>query len=558
MTILHDMKRNFLITGMVWLLAGHAVYGQDKQWEGDGEIGDVEIEIVRERQIVLPRANRNFEKVPPRPSEPIKPEITYQFRNLNFNVPDYQANLRPLRLKQEDIAKIYGNYISAGFGNFSSPYLEGWINTKRDKNRFLGAHLYHRSFGKGPVDDKNSASGNTEVSIFGETFGKDVSSGGFINYENRTGYFYGYAPGLEVNRDSIKQVYNVVSIGGSVSNTKPTDFNFNLDGKFSYLTDRYEAAESELGLNFDSDYKISAKSKINLASDYYLIARKDSLVDAKPRHLFRVSPSFVFAPLENLSISLGAITVLENDSIRNKSLHIYPNVSADYMLSQSVSAYASLTGDIDKVTLHSLSESNLWVNSNIAIFHTNKSLEFSGGLKGKLGNLFAFNMGLAAANLKDLYFYQNALQDRAKFNVVYDRGNTQRVNFYGELGYNKNEIFKLGLRGDYFTYSTDQQAEAWHRPTYRVNANTSFNIYQKLVIKVGLLAQGGMKALDNQTGLVVTLDPGIDLNVKADYFVSKQVSVFVKFENMLSNDYPMYLNYPVRGFQAMGGLSWSF
>ncbi|MEQ9414069.1 MAG: hypothetical protein RIF39_09570, partial [Cyclobacteriaceae bacterium] len=62
------------------ILCAHTSFGQDEQWERDGEIGDVEIEIVRERQIVLPRANRNFEKVPPRPSEPIKPEITYEFR----------------------------------------------------------------------------------------------------------------------------------------------------------------------------------------------------------------------------------------------------------------------------------------------------------------------------------------------------------------------------------------------------------------------------------------------------------------------------------------------
>ena len=40
-----------------------------EKW-GEGEIEKVEIEIVKDRQIVLPKANRNFEKVPPRPAEP--------------------------------------------------------------------------------------------------------------------------------------------------------------------------------------------------------------------------------------------------------------------------------------------------------------------------------------------------------------------------------------------------------------------------------------------------------------------------------------------------------
>jgi outer membrane cobalamin receptor len=129
---------------------------------------------------------------------------------------------------------------------------------------------------------------------------------------------------------------------------------------------------------------------------------------------------------------------------------------------------------------------------------------------------------------------------------------------YGELGYNKNEVVRFNLRGDYYSYSTDKEPEAWHRPTYRLTSSASFNVYQKLLLNIGLVGQGGMKALNNETAQVVELDPGIDLNVKADYFLSKQVSIFLKFENILSNDYPVYLNYPVRGFQAMGGVSWSF
>lgn len=556
MISLRYMRGLFVVA--LTLLNSYCAFAQDEQWERDGEIGDVEIEIVRERQIVLPRANRNFEKVPPRPSEPITPEITYEFKNLSFSAPDYQSNPRPLRLKQEDISKIYGNYVSAGFGNFSSPYLNAWVNTKRDKNRFLGAQLYHRSFGKGPVDDKNSASNATNIKVFGQTYTKLVTTNLFVDYENLGGYFYGYTPGTEVVRDTIRQNYNIVSIGGAISNTKPSDFNFNLGGSFSYLTDKYEASESDVALNFNSYYTLSEKSKITLSSTYDLIARKDSLVDAKPRHLFKVSPSFAFTPIDNLSISLGATAVLDNDTIRSKSLHFYPNVKANYLVSQNVNAYASLTGDMEKVSLHTLSRENLWLNANIGVFHTNKTIELNTGLKGKLGRLVAFDLGVAAANLKDLYFFRNALSDRAKFDVVYDVGNTQRINLFGELGYNKNEVVRLNVRGDYYSYSTDTQDEAWHRPTYRLSTNASFNVYQKLLLNVGLVGQGGMKAFNNETAQVVTLDPGLDLNVKADYFVSKQVSIFLKFENILSNDYPVYLNYPVRGFQVMGGVSWSF
>jgi hypothetical protein len=67
-----------------------------------------------------------------------------------------------------------------------------------------------------------------------------------------------------------------------------------------------------------------------------------------------------------------------------------------------------------------------------------------------------------------------------------------------------------------------------------------------------------MKALDVEAKQLVELPAAIDLNFKLNYFVSKQFSAFVQFNNMLSSNYQLYLNYPVRGFQGMVGASWSF
>ena len=88
--------------------------------------------------------------------------------------------------------------------------------------------------------------------------------------------------------------------------------------------------------------------------------------------------------------------------------------------------------------------------------------------------------------------------------------------------------------------------------------NSSYNIYDKLLLQVDFIAQGGAKALDLEKKELVSLNGAVDLNAKANYFVSKQFSVFLNFNNMLSSKYQMYLNYPVRGFQVLGGVSWSF
>ena len=66
-----------------------------------------------------------------------------------------------------------------------------------------------------------------------------------------------------------------------------------------------------------------------------------------------------------------------------------------------------------------------------------------------------------------------------------------------------------------------------------------------------------MKAVDQGLS-VITLDPAFDVNLKMRYFISKEFSAFIQFNNMLSNNYPLYQSYPVRGFQALGGVNWSF
>ncbi len=296
---------------------------QKEKW-GEGEISKVEVVIEKDRQITVPQANRNFEKVSPRPAEAIKPEIKYQFTNLSFSVPDYNPTIRPLKLKAEPLSKIYGNYASAGYGNYASPFAEAYLASKRDKNKYYGAKFYHRSFINGPVDGGNSASGNTELRLFGKAMSNTIGIGGFFNYENTVAHFYGYRPGENVSASSIRQSYSIVSFGADIENSKSGNFKYNLKGGYSHLNDRYAATESETSLGLLAEYKIDKEKKIIINSDYFLINRKDDSITTKARHIFKVKPALQFAPsaIDKLSLTVGANVVYENDTIgRQSGLH---------------------------------------------------------------------------------------------------------------------------------------------------------------------------------------------------------------------------------------------
>jgi hypothetical protein len=546
---------------LVFLLCSIDMSAQDpkKQWTEDGEIENVEIEIIKEREITLPPANRNFEKIPPRASEPIRPPITYDFKSFSFQAPQLNPQIRPLKLKQEDASNVYGGFLRLGFGNYTSPLLEAYYNTRRDKNKLLGAHLYHTSSDKGPVDGRNSGSGSSGLSVFGRSFTKGMSLSGNAGFENRTTHFYGYPAGTEVDAGSIKQSFNLFKIGGAMANAKNSDFSYKLGANLSHLFDKYDAKETEIDLEFSSAYELDENSKINLRGDFFFITRTDSDIEKKGRSLFVVSPSYAFVPIDDLKLSIGLIAAVENDTIDSKSVHVYPDIKASYPISPSVEAIASLSGGMEKVSLQSLSYENLWLAPNIPIFHTNKTFDFNVGLKAKLGNKVTAHSGLAIANLKYWYYFVNTDADQAKFTTEYDRGSgTKRANLYASVSYVQSEIAKFMLRADLYRYATSRIEEPWHRPTYRVTANAFYDLYHKFLFNLDIIAQGGMKAQTPVTHEAVKLDAAFDLNFKTEYLFSESFSAFVQLNNIASSKYPVYLNYPVRGFQFMGGITWSF
>lgn len=523
-----------------------------------GELEDMTIQIVKTRQLTVPQANRNFDKIPPPPAAAIMPPITYEFQSFSFQAPQVNPVIKPLKLKAESPDNVYGGFLKLGYGNYSSPLVEGYFNSRRDKNKLLGAHVYHNSSGKGPVDKKNSGSGASGLSLYANSFSDDFAVGGNMLFENRTGHFYGYPDGVEVDRDTIKQSYTLFKLSGEIANSKKSNLKYKLGAGFSYLTDKFDARETGVDLDLNSSYDLKDESKINLKAGYYILNRKDEAVEAKPRNLFTLAPNYEFTPIENLKLQIGFVAAFENDSIDDKSSHVYPDLKITYPINPLVDFVAYLTGGMEKVSLQSLSNENFWLAPNIGIFHTNKAIDLGLGINAKLGNQVSVHGGLSIASLKNWYFFRNSAEDPSKFIVEYDKS-TQRTNLYAALTYAQSETAKFMLRGDYFAYSTDQMSEAWHRPNYRVTVNGSYNLYQKLVFTADLIAQGGMKAPDPADGnKVVSLNAAFDLNFKTEYLFSEKFSTFVQLNNITSNKYPVFLNYPVRGFQLMAGITWSF
>ena len=533
-----------------------AVYAQD--WEEDGEIQDAEVVIEKDRQITLPPASRSYEKVAPLPLDVDRTDQVYQFENIAYQTTAFTPNIRVLTIKDQALPKLYGNYLKAGFGNFGTSYLEGHFNNKRSDSHVIGAKIKSLASARGPVDKDNSAASDFSVGFNASYFTEAVIFNGQAEYERTKRFFYGYMPGSEVDRDTLKQVFNkvLISLGLEDSNKNP-NLDYSLQGNYISLEDRFDNSEDEGSFNFLGTYQFNDQVRFAVQSDLHL-TKFTNFGSSINRNFFRLRPT-VLTTINAFDLELGVNLVYENDTIANADkVHFSPIAKASIDVTDNLVFYMGLTGDVNYRSWRSYVQENPWLSRDVALSHNIKKLEFNAGLKGKIWEELNFNTGLSVGAYDNLAFYANSAQDSTQFEILYDRDNPALIHLFAEVGYSKAQSFIINLKGEWFGYDTEEVAEAWGRPTYSIGVNGAYNLYQKLVLSGSITAMGGIKGINLQSGTIRDLDAIFDLNIKVDYLFSPRFSAFVMGKNMVSQNYERYMNYPARSISVLGGITYSF
>ncbi len=555
---------------LLFSLIASVAHAQQPAWEAEeGEIDDTEVVIEKDREIELPSASRQFERVPPSEVDAPEVQVTYQFKDFIPRLPTIDPKIRVLKIKEPPLDKLYGNYVKAGFGNFLSPYFDFYANSTRNDAYTYGVHLEHLSSRFGPVDGDNSGNSHTQAALTGKYFVGGNTLSGEVGYERNRYHFYGYQPGSDVDREDIKQVFNVISAKLMLEREQvEKPFDYAIGGTFQAINDEYAASENQIGLMGQLQYNVSEQFKVGLSTDVYLMQRTDQaplteVSQSTNRNLFRINPTVTFGtsgePQRGLVVQLGFRAVYENDTALNADqLHLYPDLSARYNISDGFSLYAGIDGDIERTSLLSFVNENPFLGPDVPLLHTNRTLAFRGGLQGRFTSAVGFRAGFSVGNYRHLYFYANSALDSTRFTILYDQGATLLFNPFLEISISSAERFRTTLRGDYFSYSINQVEEPWHRPTSQLSLLSSYNAYDKLLFSAELMALGGIQGLNLASDTRRSLDPIIDLSFQADYLFSSRFSTFLQLKNIFAQNYERFLNYPSRGIMVMGGVSYSF
>jgi len=472
--------------------------------------------------------------------------------------------------------KLYDNYATLGVGTYTTILGEVYLNHAINRNESVGGYVSHHSSG-----------GDLEGVEFDNGF---MDSKINVNYASRTRYMaWNLDGGFQY------QKYNWYGVPDSQVIFAQDDnidvghafYNTHVGGDISF-EDTYINSGSVLFRRFadnqsSGENRFIAKGKVDVPINNEEISTevKIDYLGGSFSNLYSglgsidygnfqvgIMPSYQLIR-DDLTLNLGVSAYYLNDTESgSNNFYIYPNITATYrVVSDVVIAYGGIQGDLEQNSYYGFASENPFVSPTLFITPTDKQYNAYVGLKGKLSSTMSYNVsGSYVSSQNRALFISNEITRSGEdytygnsFGVVYDNINTFGIS--GEINVDINRNFNLGLKAEYFSYSSDTEAEAWNLPDVKGSVFLDYQINQNWFAGANLFYTGERKDqffLTTSTPETITLDSYFDANAHVGYHINDQISVFAKANNIADNSYERWANTPVQGLQLLVGATFKF
>jgi hypothetical protein len=551
--------RLYIILGL-GLIISFQSYSQEEKWENPaGSIENAQVVIEKDKVINLRPVSRRFKSIRIDVPKPQKLNVAFNLSPTIDSLTSLQVIVRPKTMRDQPLEKLYGLSAKIGYGNYQSPFVLLNAGNKRNDEFMYNAQFNHFSSGKGAVNDSPYYS--TRFGLDGKYYLNNATLFAGLGYHNQSYRIYGYDPVEFPNitdQDYLKQSLNVLNftLGFEDNDLKnSTDQRFALD--FNLLKNNHFDQELLLGLNYDLSWEMATDWSFDVELAYHLAKQNSSMSTSINRHLAGVLPNIQYN-WNSFTFLAGVNSYYQQDPADNLdgNLFIYPNLGIRYALNTNHSVNLKFNGQVEQVTQNSMYNENLYLDTLVLANNNINDINISLFLRGKFSETLGYSLGYDYAHYKRLMFYDNNPLDTARFLAVLDSDAAiQRIK--GDITYIKNENINFNLGAAYNIYSTTDVLEAWHKPQLELDFGTRIKVLEKLNVRLDYRLLNGIKARDSN-GEVLNLDLINDLNVGLDLDLSERAGLFIEFRNIIGQNYQFYNNYPVNGFQVLGGFSIRF
>lgn len=545
------------------------------QTSGRGGLQDQVFVIQKDREIRLPKQIRSFEKMPALPQPKALGALNFPVMPFFLPVPASEIQAEPAT-KEWNVPKLdlYPGWVRVGYGNFLSPLIEGRYLSTQSADLQYATKFHHQSFGKGPVSwmEEESKESHTELAGDVSYFLDESELYSSLEVKRDAYTYYGQDLGFVIPPnvdfagpyfDPNKQVKGSLRLGIR-----------DLDkvGRIGYagelvlagFRDSYAVREQELGFVGEGAFRPSKEIKATLGLSYFSTATEDLRYDLN-RNYFSLRPEgkYTFGDFQFVA---GVVLVSENDSVveSNSGIRLFPVLKSTYQVSEKLQVNAAISGDVQRNTYRSFVQENPFLGPSDQLLNTVTKLSFAAGVEGIVSDKLVYRAGIDLRRQSNLHFFVNSYADTARFELVYDQEATV-FQFNSNLELSLTEKYILSTQFDFFHYSLSNQQVAWHRPTWILQLNNRYSPFRKLNLQANFQVMGGLQArgfgvIETKPvrAEVVKLPALVDLQLKIDYMVNPRLSIFAEGNNLLNRNNSRWLNYPIRGIQGLGGLSFKF
>ncbi|MGK0252579.1 MAG: hypothetical protein ACI9OE_000020 [Mariniflexile sp.] len=476
--------------------------------------------------------------------------------------------------------KLYDNYATLGVGTYTTILGEVYLNHAISRTESVGGYVSHHS-SEGGIEGLsfNDNFTNSKANVNYASRLRDLAWNVEAGFQYQTYNWYGVPQSqiasAQTNGIEVNHSFFDAHFGGDIT-FEDTYIN---SGSlfFRRFGDNQGSGENNFVLKTKVDVPINdVEISTNVVIDYLSgsFDRSYSSNNELKYGNFQlgISPTYQLKQ-DDLTLNLGVSLFYLRDNIASESkIYLYPNITGTYRLVNDVLiAYGGIQGDLIQNTYYGFANENPFVSPTLDIRPTDQLYNAYVGLKGKLSSNMSYNIsGRYLADRSKALFRNNEITLTSEnytygnsFGVVYDDVKTLGV--AGEINVDVNRNFKLGLKAETFSYTTDDEAEAWNLPDFRGSLFLDYQINEQWFAGANLFYVGERKdqfflndGFTATTPFTVTLDSYFDANAHVGYHVNDQLSVFAKANNIANEGYQKWQNFPVQSLQFLAGATYKF
>jgi hypothetical protein len=524
-----------------------------------------EVEVVKPYEPVVSDANKI--NVLPKISDSvvIKPNIQYNITPIMVNT-EYQVSaINAAKMMNMPISKLYKNYIKLGFGNYTSPLAELYVNSSRSKKHTAGIFLKHQSSaGKLKLENGDKVfAGYSETS--GELFGRKFFKNSYL-YANggargNTVYDYGYYPKLDtaLEKGDIRQNYFLANANAGIrsTNSDSTKLNYDIGLKYNFFQDRVKHGENNINIAAQLRQLFLTDKLFGINVNYNLLKRNEKLDSTGYANSLLVLDPWVgmSSPDYRLKGGLKFCFQTQNNTLK---ISFIPYGEFQFAAVKDVLIpFVGLNGQVNTHSYQDIAFENPYIHPGLLVKNS-VTRDIYGGLKGSLGAKASYILKVDFAKLKDQYFFVNDSLStlRNTFTVVYDNGD--KFNGYAEVNYDYSEHLSFAAKANYYKYTLEHQAYAWHKPDFDFTFSTIYNLRNKILINFDVLAVGNRYAKEYSVNQKTKSLAGVvDFNLGVEYRYTKILSAWIRLYNFTAAKYYEWNQYPTQQFNVMVGFTYS-